>query len=93
MVTHEDIQVQLEAGRDRFSKVEALLSEVVAGQKRLGEKFEPIANDITEIKDMVGAWKAIAAAGKFAKWMGGIASGLVAAWVIFKVAAKAAMGG
>ena len=99
MVTHEDIQQRLESGQLRFQQVEDVLAEVrtglakvITGQDEIRATIKPISDDITDIKEMVGAWKAVAAAGKFAKWVGGIASGLVAAWVIFKVAAKAAMG-
>lgn len=99
-VTDEDIQARLASGQQRFAHVEDVLFEVkhaleqvIKGQDELRETIRPISDDIAQIKDMVGAWKAIGSAGRFAKWLGGIATGLVALWIVMKAGAKALVGG
>ena len=99
-VTHEDIQARLASGQQRFTHVEGALNEVkralqevIRGQEEFRETIKPISDDIAQIKDMVGAWKAIGSAGRFAKWLGGIATGLVALWIVMKAGAKALVGG
>lgn len=99
-VTHEDIQDLLESGQQRFAHVEDVLNEVkqtleqvIKGQDELRETIKPISADIAQIKDMVGAWKTIGSVGRFAKWIGGIATSLVALWIVMKAGAKALVGG
>jgi phage-related protein len=95
-VTHEDIQERLESGQMRFehveqvlAKVEKALTEVIKGQEEFRSTIKPISEDIAEIKDMVGAWKAIATAGRFAKWLGVIAASIAAIIVLMKTGAHA----
>jgi hypothetical protein len=97
--THEDILEQIALGQKRFSQVEDVLldlkhslASVVQGQNEFRETIKPISDDITQIKDMVSAWKAIETAGKFAKWIGGIAAALAAVWVVAKAGAQALAG-
>ena len=99
-ITHEDIHARLASGQQRFAhvedvlaKVEAALSQVIKGQDEFRATIKPISEDIADIKDIVGAWKAVGSAGRFAKWIGGIASGLIVAWVFIKGVAKAVTGG
>ena len=99
-VTHEDIHARLASGQQRFAhveevlaKVEAALDQVIRGQDEFRNTIKPISEDIADIKDMVGAWKAVGSAGRFAKWLGGITTGLVALWIVAKAGAKALVGG
>lgn len=87
--THADIQDRLEKGQLRFEKVETKLDELIGHVAALAKQVEPISSDIAEIKEVVGAWKALGVFGRFAKWAGGIATGMVGIWALLKVTAKA----
>lgn len=45
---------------------------------------EPLASDVTDIKEIVGAWRAAGTLGKFVKWGGGILAAVLSVWIAVK---------
>ena len=91
-VTHEDIHARLASGQQRFSQVEETLAElkasidtVIKGQAEIRTTIKPISDEISEIKEIVGAWKALGTVGKFVKWVSGLLAGLAVIWAAAKV--------
>ena len=88
---HTDIMLQLQAGSERFTRIETLLSTVI-------EKVEPIPTmqadiaaakiDIAATKEIVEAWGAIKTAAKFIKWAGSIGAAILAIVAIMKATAR-----
>lgn len=76
-VSHEDIMNRLDNGDGRFRKVEEDLDDIKADVAEMKET-------LVAIKDMVEAWTAAKTAGRFIKWLGGVAAGLAAIFVALK---------
>lgn len=85
MVSHEDINDRLSHGEARFTTIDAKLTEIT----RLLEPLPEMQKDIAATKEIVEAWGAVKSVGKFVKWIGGIATAILAAWVILKAGVKA----
>lgn len=77
LISHEDIMNRLGGGDDRFKKVEDDLDDIKADVAEMKET-------LVAIKDMVEAWTAVKTAGRFIKWLGGIAAGIAAILVAVK---------
>lgn len=87
-VTHEAIMERLEAGNDRFRKLEEQHAQIIGQQVAILELLEPIPQikaDITaanetaqEVKEIVSAWSTVKNVGRFAKWVGPVAIMLAA---------------
>ena len=77
LISHEDIMNRLGGGDDRFKKVENDLDDIKADVAEMKES-------VIAIKEMVEAWTAVKTAGRFIKWLGGIAAGIAAILVAVK---------
>ena len=102
-VTHEDIMLQLRAtdkrledGDHRFLSMEntlkaigSALNDLHEGQTAIRKDIEPVIDDISIIKDVIGASKAIQTGTRFLKWVGAISGAVAAIIVAIKVSAAA----
>ena len=95
-VTHEDIMERLKAGDQRFETVESTLKDIGTalkdlhtGQTKIREDIKPVIDDITIIKDWIGAAKAVKIGTRLIKWAGAIAAAMGAIVVAAKVTAAA----
>lgn len=70
-VSHEDVMNRLDNGDGRFRKVEEDLDDIKADVAEMKET-------LVAIKDMVEAWTAVKTAGRFIKWLAGLAAIFVA---------------
>lgn len=84
-VSHADIDARLQRGEGRFGDIDAKLAEIAELLKPIPE----MQRDIASTKEIVEAWGAVKAAGKFARWMGGIATACVAVWILLRAGVKA----
>ena len=88
-VTHEQLAERLDKGDRRFGAIEEKLDALIESVDKLTATVEPIKDDISVIKEMTSGWRAVGTIGKFAKWVGSIATALAAIWLILKVSARA----
>jgi hypothetical protein len=66
-VTHEDIDMRLANGEQRFSKIEEGLAKLLTAV----EPIPRMAEQISETRELVEAWQAVKIGGKFLKWAAG----------------------
>lgn len=73
----DEFAVKLDAILKSFEEVKGSVSEVK-------QSLAQVEIDVSETKDLVEAWGAVKTAGKFIKWLGSIATGLVAFYLLAK---------
>lgn len=81
--THADILARLDAGNRRFSDLEEAIKQIGISVGCL----PAMQKDISETRDIVEAWQAAKAMGKFVKW----AAGIVIAFTAIIVAVKSGL--
>lgn len=91
MVSHEDIAEHIDASDEGAGPIEKKLDELLKRVDALAKIVEPIAGDISTIKEMTGGWEAIGTFGRFLKWIGGLAAAVAAIVVALKTGLAHAM--
>lgn len=70
---------------DKFDeKLDRLFQEFRDEMRGVKQSLVQVEKDVAETKDLVEAWGAVKTAGKFIKWLGSIATGLVAFYLLAK---------
>lgn len=91
-VTHEDLADELTEGRGRIHALETGVEAINEKLTCISEKLSILPDmqkEIAATKEIVEAFGAVKTMGKFVKWIGGIATALVALWIVMKAVAKA----
>lgn len=67
-----------------MNQFDSKLDEILEEFRGIKQSLVQVEKDVQSTKDIVEAWGAVKTAGKFAKWLGSIATGLVAAYLLLK---------
>ena len=88
MAPHQPTHLELSARMDQFAgKLDEILKsfeEMKGSVSDVKQSLVQVEKDVAETKDLVEAWGAVKTAGKFIKWLGSIATGLVAVYLLAK---------
>ena len=76
VVSHEDTAERIDASDEGAGPIEKKLDELLKRVDALAKIVEPIAGDISTIKEMTGGWKAIGTVASFIKWTGALAGAI-----------------
>lgn len=75
--THQELADRMDAFDTKLDKILKEFSEV-------RQSLVEVQKDVASTKELVEAWGAVKTAGKFIKWLGSIATGLVAFYLLAK---------
>lgn len=85
MTDHQPTHQELSDRMDKFDeKLDRLFQEFRDEMRGVKQSLVQVEKDVAETKDLVEAWGAVKTAGKFIKWLGSIATGLVAFYLLAK---------
>ena len=83
-VTHEDLDIRLKAGEDRFTTIEEKLDKALLA-------LTEVKSEVSQTKEIVEAWSAVKTLGRGIKWFSGTLTAVVAAWLVIKASFIAAL--
>jgi hypothetical protein len=70
---------------DQFDeKLDRFFTEMRSEMADVKQSLVQVKGDVSETKEIVEAWGAVKTAGKFIKWLGSIATGAVAFYLLAK---------
>lgn len=79
--THQELSDRM----DQFDeKLDRFFTEMRGEMQGMKQSLVQVEKDVSETKDIVEAWGAVKTAGKFIKWLGSIATGAVAFYLLAK---------
>lgn len=85
MTLHQPTHKELSDRMDQFDeKLDRLFQEFRDEMRGVKQSLVQVEKDVAETKDLVEAWGAVKTAGKFIKWLGSIATGMVAVYLLAK---------
>lgn len=82
-----EIERRFEEGSKQFRELRGMLDNVLAALEPLPQMKEDIATakqDAEKVKDLVEAWSAVKAGGKFVKWVAPVVGGIIGGWTALK---------
>lgn len=82
--THQELSDRMDKFDGKLDEILKAFGEMRDSVSEVKQSLVQVEKDVSETKDLVEAWGAVKTAGKFIKWLGSIATGLVAFYLLAK---------